>query len=78
MQLPYNQAMTEARDQGFFEAARAAGIYPMISGSILQGKLARDLAGALRFVRDTPGVGTALVGMSRTTHVEQNAALILS
>jgi aryl-alcohol dehydrogenase-like predicted oxidoreductase len=78
VQLPYNQAMTEARDQGFFQAARASGIYPMISGSILQGKLARDLGAALRFVRDTPGVGTALVGMSRVAHVEQNAAVVLS
>jgi len=78
VQLPYNQAMTEARDQGFFDAARAAGIYTMISGTILQGRLAGDLEAALRFVVDTPGVGTALCGMSRVAHVERNAAVVLS
>ena len=78
VQLPYNQAMTEARDQGFFDAARAAGIYTMISGSILQGRLAGNLEAALRFVVDTPGVGTALCGMSRREHVERNAAVVLS
>ena len=63
----------------------------MASASILQGKLARDLPPALRqvldglstdaqralqFVRSTPGVGTALCGMTRLAHVEENAALV--
>jgi aryl-alcohol dehydrogenase-like predicted oxidoreductase len=59
------------------------------SASLLQGRLAqglpreitRHLAGldtdaqrALQFVRSTPGVTTALVGMRRREHVEENLA----
>jgi aryl-alcohol dehydrogenase-like predicted oxidoreductase len=72
------------------EAARRLGIYVMSSASIYQGQLARNLPPviggflpgletdaqrALQFVRSTPGVGTALVGMTRRTHVEENARL---
>ena len=74
-----------------FEAARRLGIYVMASASIYQGQLARNLPPvladhlpglstdaqrAIQFVRSTPGVGTALVGMKRVTHVEENAALV--
>jgi aryl-alcohol dehydrogenase-like predicted oxidoreductase len=60
----------------------------MTSASIYQGKLARglppvvaeflpgldtDAQRALQFVRSTPGVGAALVGMARVAHVEENA-----
>jgi aryl-alcohol dehydrogenase-like predicted oxidoreductase len=73
------------------EAARRLGIYVMTSASIYQGQLARNLPPviaeflpgldtdaqrALQFVRSTPGVGTALVGMKRTAHVEENARLV--
>ncbi len=101
IQLPYNLAMPEAaalanqRRRGeaapLLDAAADEGIYIMTSGSILQGKLARQLpdelrarlgAGlatdaqrALQFVRSTPGVGTALVGMKRAAHVDENLAL---
>ena len=59
----------------------------MASASILQGRLARNLPSALgeylggldtdaqralQFVRSTPGIGTALVGMKRVAHVEEN------
>jgi aryl-alcohol dehydrogenase-like predicted oxidoreductase len=62
----------------------------MTSASIYQGQLARNLPSvigeflpgldtdaqrALQFVRSTPGVGTALVGMKRVAHVEENARL---
>jgi len=62
----------------------------MASASILQGRLARNLPSALgeylggldtdaqralQFVRSTPGIGTALVGMKRVAHVEENAAV---
>ena len=72
------------------EAARRLGIYVMISASIYQGQLAQNLPPvlaeylpglatdaqrAIQFVRSTPGVGTALVGMKRVAHVEENAAL---
>lgn len=70
------------------EAARRMGVYVMTSASIYQGRLARglppviadflpgldtDAQRALQFVRSTPGVGTALVGMAHTAHVEENA-----
>jgi len=73
------------------QAAEQLGIYVMTSASILQGQLARNLPTAfaevleglstdaqraLQFVRSTPGVGTALCGMQRVAHVEENAALV--
>ncbi len=71
------------------EAAKALNIYVMISAPILQGRLARGLpAGlpqalgegtdaqrALQFVRSTPGIGTALVGMKQADHVRENLTL---
>ena len=62
----------------------------MTSASIYQGQLARNLPPvigellpgletdaqrALQFVRSTPGVGTALVGMKQPAHVDENAAV---
>lgn len=72
------------------EATRHLGIYVMASASINQGHLTRDLAPqvkeifpgldtdaqrAIQFSRSTPGIGTALVGMKHTTHVEENLRL---
>jgi aryl-alcohol dehydrogenase-like predicted oxidoreductase len=69
------------------EAAHHFGITVMCSASVLQGQLTRNLpdlirdtfAGletdgqrALQFVRSTPGVTTALVGMKQSNHVEEN------
>lgn len=74
----------------FLEAAREAGLFVATSASILQGKLARGLPAfmhhvlegpktdaqrALQFSRSCPGVTTALVGMSRPAHVEENLEL---
>jgi len=68
-------------------AARAYGITTFASGSILQGQLsqgmsdelrnrfdglATDAQRAIQFVRSTPGVTCALVGMSHKEHVEEN------
>ena len=68
-------------------AAEAEGVYVMTSASILQGRLAKNLPDDLRktlgpletdaqrslqFVRSTPGVGTALVGMKSSAHVAEN------
>jgi len=73
------------------QAAEHLGVYLMTSASILQGRLAQNLPAALgqvleglrtdaqralQFVRSTPGVGTALCGMTRVDHVEENAALV--
>lgn len=72
------------------EAARGLGVTVVASASILQGRVARDLPESIReplgslgtdaqtaiqFVRSTPGVITALVGMSRREHVEENLRL---
>ena len=73
------------------EAAKALGVTVVASASILQGKVARDLPEhireplgslatdaqtAIQFTRSTPGVTTALVGMSRREHVEENLQLV--
>src|SRR5436305_503710 len=72
------------------EAAQRLGVYVMASASVYQGLLTKNLPSmvaellpgfasdaqrALQFVRSTPGIGTALVGMKSTTHVEENAAV---
>jgi len=60
------------------------------SAAMLQGKLSRNLPPfvaaalglqndserALQFVRSTPGISTALVGMSRVEHVRANLSLV--
>lgn len=73
-----------------FDAAHELGVSVMCSASILQGKLAhsvplhiREILGkpttdamtSIQFVRSTPNVTTALVGMSSTAHVEENMKL---
>ncbi len=72
------------------EAARRLGLYVMASVPVYQGQLTRNLPPvlaeflpgletdaqrALQFVRSTPGIGTALVGMKTLAHVEENAAV---
>ncbi len=68
------------------EACRELGIYVYTSASLYQGNVIgripdqlkerfgidKDVLVALQFVRSTPGVGTALVGMSRTQHLKEN------
>jgi aryl-alcohol dehydrogenase-like predicted oxidoreductase len=72
------------------EAASELGITLIASASLLQGQVARNLPPfvaqalglqtdaerALQFVRSSPGITTALVGMSRTEHVQANARLV--
>jgi aryl-alcohol dehydrogenase-like predicted oxidoreductase len=73
------------------EAAEVLGITVVSSASIFHGRvahglpetvraplgsLATDAQTAIQFVRSTPGVTTALVGMSQPAHVEENLALI--
>ena len=72
------------------EAAANLDVAVVCSASILQGKLARNLPenvraamgnpdtdalASLQFVRSTPFVTTALVGMSKASHVEENMRL---
>ncbi len=71
------------------EAAERFGLNVMCSASLLQGRLLGQLSDALRdqfdglitdaqrclqFVRSTPGVTTALAGMSHVYHVDENMA----
>lgn len=74
-------------------AAERLGLSAACSASIRQGRLARglppvvaelfggldtDAQRAIQFVRSTPGVTTALVGMSSRAHVEENLAVAKS
>lgn len=69
------------------ESAKALGISLVTSASIMQGQLSQnfpaqlrekfqgletDAQRALQFVRSTPGVTSALVGMSQAKHAEEN------
>jgi len=72
------------------EAAQELGITLVASASLLQGQVARNLPDfvaqalglendaqrALQFVRSSPGITTALVGMSQPEHVHENAKLV--
>jgi aryl-alcohol dehydrogenase-like predicted oxidoreductase len=75
------------------EAARRFGVYVMASASVYQGQLTRglppvvgeylpglasDAQRAIQFVRSTPGIGTALVGMKSVRHVDENAGVALT
>jgi aryl-alcohol dehydrogenase-like predicted oxidoreductase len=79
-----------AEQKTVMEAASELGVTLIASASLLQGQVAQNLPGfvaealglendaerALQFVRSAPGITTALVGMSRTAHVEMNTRLI--
>jgi aryl-alcohol dehydrogenase-like predicted oxidoreductase len=83
-----NQSL-KGRDRTIMEAASDLDITLIASASLLQGQVARNLPGfvaealglendaerALQFVRSSPGITTALVGMSRVEHVKANARL---
>ncbi|HZM85020.1 MAG TPA: aldo/keto reductase [Blastocatellia bacterium] len=53
-----------------FQAKLSQNLPPFV-GEALKG-LSTDAQRAIQFVRSTPGVTTALVGMSKRTHVEEN------
>ena len=100
VQLPYNLSMIEAfglpnqranaGQVSLLSAAASLGVTVMSSASLLQARLAKDVAPelveifpnletdaqrSLQFVRSAPGVTTALVGMSKVDHVEENLRL---
>lgn len=83
-QIVNNEAMS------VLKAAAALGVSVVASASLLQGRVARgvppavreplgslatDAQTAIQFVRSTPGITTALVGMSRREHVDENLQL---
>jgi len=88
--LTLGNQTVEGRERTAMEAASELGITLIASASLLQGQVARNLpafvgealgladdaARALQFVRSSPGITTALVGMSRVEHVRANARLV--
>jgi aryl-alcohol dehydrogenase-like predicted oxidoreductase len=83
-----NQPLGEER-VSLLKAASVLGVTVMASASLLQAKLTRALPASLRthlgnfrtdaqmaiqFARSAPEIATALIGMSRTAHVEENLA----
>lgn len=77
----------EGKPMSLLEAASQFDVTVMCSASMLQARLAQNLPPfigqalgglstdaqrAIQFVRSTPGVTTALVGMSQRSHVEEN------
>jgi aryl-alcohol dehydrogenase-like predicted oxidoreductase len=88
--LTYPNQTVEGHEMSVLEAAAALGITTVASASILQGKVAQGLPETVReplgslatdaqtgiqFVRSTPGITTALVGMSNREHVAENLQL---
>jgi aryl-alcohol dehydrogenase-like predicted oxidoreductase len=84
-----NQTVT-GTPTSLLEAADALGISTVASASLLQGRLAQkppafvaeslpgletDAQRAIQFTRSAPGLGVALVGMSRVSHAEENLRL---
>jgi aryl-alcohol dehydrogenase-like predicted oxidoreductase len=89
IQLPLNLAMPEAI--AVAAEADESGVTVIASASMLQARLSQglpeeirtglgmlrtDAQTAIQFVRSTPGITTALVGMSRVEHVEENLELV--
>jgi aryl-alcohol dehydrogenase-like predicted oxidoreductase len=84
-----NQSLRGHR-KTIMEAASELDITLIASASLLQGQVAKNLPGfvaealgldtdaerALQFVRSSPGITAALVGMSRVEHVKANARLV--
>jgi len=70
IQLPFNARMPEGAT--VIEEAQRLGVSVVTSASLLQGRIPPQMA--IEFVRSTPGITTALIGMSRVEHVEENLA----
>jgi aryl-alcohol dehydrogenase-like predicted oxidoreductase len=84
-----NQSVN-GRQVPMVEAARELNVALIASASLMQGQVARnlpsfvgqvfgcenDLHAALQFVRSTPGITAALVGMGRPEHAEFNLKLV--
>ena len=89
--LEMDEAATLPNQRGrtLLQLAREAGVAVFASASVLQGRLARlspaqrerladldtDAQRSLQFVRSTPGITCALVGMKSPAHVEENCAV---
>ena len=81
--------LAAGKTMAMVQAGRALGVSLVSSAALLQGQLTNNLpasmrnawgmksdsALALQFARSTPGITTALVGMSQRKHVEDNLLL---
>jgi aryl-alcohol dehydrogenase-like predicted oxidoreductase len=80
----------DGRELPTLDTAAELAVAAVASASLLQGRVARglppglqqrlgslstDAQRAIQFVRSTPGITTALVGMSRREHVDENSAV---
>ncbi len=87
--LTANTQLMDGRSVPLLHVARKHGLMVFSSASLLQGGLARGLPGefhrsipdlttdaqrAIQFVRSTPGITCALVGMTQSEHLEENIA----
>jgi aryl-alcohol dehydrogenase-like predicted oxidoreductase len=70
IQLPFNELMPEGA--AVIEMAQRLGVTVITSASLMQGRIPPRRA--IEFVRSQPGITTALIGMSRVEHVEENLA----
>lgn len=88
--LSLSNQTVDGQQLSTLEAATALGVTVISSASIFQGRvaqglpkdlreslgaLATDAQTAIQFVRSAPGICTALVGMSKLEHVEENLKL---
>jgi aryl-alcohol dehydrogenase-like predicted oxidoreductase len=86
VQLPFNYAMTEAFTRfsqatgsgavvSTLQAAHELGFHVMASHTLAKGHLGDRAREAIQFVRSTPGIGCALVGVSTPAHLEDLLAV---
>jgi aryl-alcohol dehydrogenase-like predicted oxidoreductase len=83
--------LIDGQQLSLLEAAGQLGVTVISSASIFQGRVAQglpddlrealgslssDAQTAIQFVRSAPGITTALVGMSRREHVDENLQLV--
>jgi len=68
IQLPFNVAMPEGA--AVVDEAQRLGVTVVTSASLMQGRIPPQTA--IEFARSNPGITTALIGMSRVEHVEEN------
>jgi aryl-alcohol dehydrogenase-like predicted oxidoreductase len=88
--LTLSNQVIDGEPLSILEAAASLGVTVVSSASIFQGRVAQglpkdlreslgslpsDAQTAIQFVRSAPGIATALVGMSRLEHVEENLKL---
>lgn len=68
IQLPFNLDMPEGAS--VVDEAQRLGVTVVTSASLMQGRIPPQRA--IEFARSNPGITTALIGMSRLEHVEEN------